>query len=119
VFGNTAPEGAKLPCLVFTKTSHDVAHHISGASDHAYTRYQIDCYDDTYSSAVDLALQVRNAIDGYIGTVTVDGESTRVCVTHESEVDLTEEPDDGRPMMVQRIMQTYRVSHSIALPVRA
>lgn len=66
------PQNAAFPAITFQKVSGSRSHSQSGPSNLAHPRFQISCWakgDTAYPDAKGLAAQVRQAIDGFKGTM--------------------------------------------------
>ena len=62
-------EGSDLPALVYQQISGQPTHDVTGPIGYVPARYQITCWAATYLEACDLAEAVRDAVDGYSGTI--------------------------------------------------
>ncbi len=69
IFPNRLPQGIVKPSIVYTLISDAGDYHMQGASGLAHPRYQIDAWAQTVDLAASLALAIKNAIDGYRGTM--------------------------------------------------
>lgn len=70
------PQTPTLPAITFQRVDGPREHHFEGASGIAHPRIQIDTYARTYPEVVELAKQVRIALDGFdgaVGTVNIKG----------------------------------------------
>ena len=64
------PQGATLPALAYQLISNARPHDITaGPTGHAFPRFQITSYAESYSAAKSLAAAVRSALDGYRGAM--------------------------------------------------
>lgn len=63
------PQGETGASIVMTRISSVGDHHNEGATLLARVRYQIDCYALTFGGSADLALAVKESLDGYRGTM--------------------------------------------------
>lgn len=104
------PQNVTLPAVSYSVVVAPGDHHGTAASGYVSAIYRIDCWATTFAAARELAQAVREAIDGYRGTVTPAGsplvEVTIGAILLESERDLYE--DESR---VYRRSQTYRVNY--------
>lgn len=74
IFPMRLPEGVDLPAITYERVSGPRMRSHSGPSGTANPRYQFRCWGDPYSSAKDVADQLRIALDGFsgdMGTVAV------------------------------------------------
>lgn len=63
------PQTPTYPAIVYSRVSGQRAHSLSGASNIASPRVQVDAFATTYSGAKDLAAKIRAALNGFRGTV--------------------------------------------------
>ena len=77
-----ATEGIETPYIVVTTISRGRHHHMGGPSRLVESRIQVDMFADTRRSCDLLADAVRQALDGYTGTVSVEGESLTLQQCH-------------------------------------
>ncbi len=88
----TIPQAPTYPLILYTKISGDRDHHLRGPSGHAHPRFQIEAWAETYTAAKSLADAIREALDGYSGTVL--GTKIGSCLidserdTYESEIEV-------------------------------
>lgn len=98
------PQGFALPAVSYQRVSADRRHTITdGPTGWAWTRFQVDCWANTYTSVRDLAEAVRQALDGYKGDI--GGENHVGGIYIEGERDLFEED-----------LEIYRVSLDFLIP---
>lgn len=64
VYPLVLPEGCARPAIVIQKISTDGFNSLDGANDLEYPRFQFSCYGESYSSAVSVALQLKEAVKG-------------------------------------------------------
>jgi Protein of unknown function (DUF3168) len=72
IYPNTLPQGVTLPAIRYFKVSDPGEPTMTGPSNLAHPRYQIDCVadgDNAYLAAQQLATQVITALDGYSGAM--------------------------------------------------
>ncbi len=99
------PQGYTLPAVSFQRVSTNRDHVIDdGPIGWAWARFQFDLWSETYTDVRDLSNAVRQALDGYngtLGTITVPG------IFIESERDLFDETTE-----FYRVTQDYLVPYS-------
>ena len=113
VFACQLPETATFPCLTIQLAgSHrdETLLNPSGIVTHVY---QIDSWAKDHSVTVELAEAVRNALQGYIGTMG----DTEICyVSLINEESRTEAPTDASDNWIFRKFQQYKIKHQESLP---
>jgi hypothetical protein len=74
---NRIPQGTVIPCLTFQRisTPRVLSHDTSGMTGTAYPRFHFDSWAISYASAKAINDQVRAALNGYKGTITVGADS--------------------------------------------
>jgi hypothetical protein len=65
-----APASATKPYATFGKIGGFRHHHLGGSAGLVEARFQFDCYAGSAKAAEGLADAVRDALDGYIGTIS-------------------------------------------------
>lgn len=109
VFAMRAPQNLAPPFIVFQSTNTAEWRSLNGPSGIAQTTIQIDCYDEKYYDAKELAEQVRNALDGFSGDVVYASETTSFGgISFDSGFDVLDETDD--PTLF-RSSASYLVTH--------
>lgn len=91
IYPLTMPQGGEYPAVTTQRIDGPRVRSLSGPSNLAHPRFQIDCWATTYASVKAAAQAVRQRLDGYrglMGTTTVGG------VSLESDTD-DFEPDTG------------------------
>ena len=69
IYPLVAPVGAELPAITYQRISGVRMETLQGPTGLAAPRFQFSCLANTYSQAKSLANAVRQALDGYSGTV--------------------------------------------------
>ena len=67
IYPRVLPQGVRDPAIVYNRVSMLGDHHMLGASGLVEVRMQIDAWADTADDAYDLAVAVKERIDGYRG----------------------------------------------------
>ena len=70
IYPIVAPAGVDLPAIVYQRISGPRAETMAGPSGLAWPRFQFGCIGGSFSEAVSVADAVRQALDGYRGTVS-------------------------------------------------
>ena len=79
-FEGGIPQGETLPCVTFNRisTPRIHTHDTSGSTGLAHPRFQFDAWATTYASAKAITDQVRAALNGYKGTITVGASTVKI-----------------------------------------
>src|SRR3954469_6412299 len=92
VYALRAPQDVVSPFVVFQRIESGRWRSINGPSGMAQATMQVDVYDDDYYGAKDLAAQIEETLDGYRGTVSYTGGSTRIAgISLDSDSDLLDQ----------------------------
>ena len=99
------PQNAKKPYITYNQNSADHVHHLGGPSGGA--KYQIDvhAFADSDTAMRSLGVAIRKALDGYLGTVTVGGDSVIIEQSFlKAEMDDTVDAQDGsdKPIFIRQ-----------------
>lgn len=98
------PQNPTWPLMVYGKITGVREHSLQGPTGMATPRYQIEAWAETYSGAKSLAKAMREALDGYRGTVgTVRIGSFLI----QSERDIYEDA-----VGCYRVIQDYYIIHN-------
>jgi hypothetical protein len=103
----TLPQAWASPALRYQRVSALRAREVGGPTGRAYPTFQIDAFArGSYADARALADDVRQAIDGYVGTTSgvVFG-----AIVLESDQDMLEAVEDED---VYRITMDFRITHA-------
>ena len=84
----TLPQDPIYPLILFSKVTGMRDHHLQGPSGLAHPRFQVEAWATTYDAAKTLANAIREALDGYKGTV---GTVVIGSILIESERDVYED----------------------------
>lgn len=57
-----------MPCMQYRKISAVREHDLTGSRNTSWSRYQFDCFGDTYAQAKQVSDALRVAFDGYISS---------------------------------------------------
>jgi len=97
------PQGWTLPAITYQRVSGVREHNLSGPSGRARPRFQIDCWDDDYLDAKDLANKVRLCLDGFKGDINTESDVGGIIL--EADRDIWEES-----------INVYRISMDFIIP---
>lgn len=78
IYPALAPQGADLPHVVYQLVSGGHRHTLGGGAGHAAPRFQVTCWAATYTAAAELGELARLRLQGYSGTITVDGDDYEI-----------------------------------------
>lgn len=117
IYPLAAKQGASVPYVVYSQTGNRHVHHFGGAAGLAAPRFQISCWDDDYIGARALAEQVRDAMDGYRGTMGGGGNTANVrgCFL-EFDIDVYEPPTDAQKFGMYGVHMEFEIWHVESLP---
>jgi len=97
------PQGPTYPLIVYTKITGIRDHVLKGSTGHAHPRFQIEAWAKTYAEVKALAVAIREALDGFSGTV--EGVHIGSCLI-ETERDIYE-----TEIEVYRVVQDWMIWH--------
>jgi hypothetical protein len=69
LFPNKIPQGQPLPAAEYQQDGGKREHTMAGADGLVDSEYFITCYAESYSKAKELAMAIRQRMDGFSGTV--------------------------------------------------
>jgi hypothetical protein len=97
VFEGGIPQGETLPCVTYNRisTPRYNTHDTSGATGLASPRFQFDAWAATYTSARAISDQIRSALNGYKGAVTVGTGSITIQAALVEDERVNHSPDTG------------------------
>ena len=112
-----ASQDAALPYMVYQRISTPSGHHMSAASNAQEIRVQTTVWAKTVGGAQEGATAVRNALDGFGGTVTYDGNALSVTsIRLDDQDDTPEPPTDGSANAPAGITQDWLVWYAQTTP---
>lgn len=117
IFPAIAPTSAAVPRITYHRIANSHVHHMGGASGLTATTMQIDCWDDDYLGANALGETVRDALDGYRGTMGTGGQTSAVQATFLNG-DRTDffPPTDASQIGFHRVMMEFVFWHTETVP---
>jgi len=102
MYPDDLPQDNTLPCIVYRVISKVPEHDLSGASPLTRYRFQLDSYAATRIGADALAEAVRNAADGYRGTMGSEFAQTTHLDNERSDIDAAiDATDQSRYITIQ------------------
>lgn len=105
VYPVLAPQSATLPFITYQRVGGETLNHMTGTTGDDHGIYQVDIWAASYSSAKSVALKVRNRLNGW----SQSSSPTIAPITHLSEQDQLESPDDGGDVPLYRVIQEYSI----------
>jgi hypothetical protein len=117
IYPHMAVQSAALPYIAYMRISGTHEHHMDSASGLARARVQIDCLAATYDGAKTLADKVRLALDGFVGDVTIAGQTLTLqdCFLSEHR-DGYDTPVNGKDTGIPRVMMDFSVWYEEVIP---
>ena len=108
-FLNRIPQGSVIPCLTFQRisTSRVITHDTKGLTGLAYPRFQFDSWAISYASAKAICDQVRAALNGYRGMITVGADSVTIYAALVEDERYNPDLDAG----LHRLSSDYVIYH--------
>lgn len=62
IFLYQAPQGVQMPCITFFQVAGEINSTLSGPSNLANERWQVDCWADRYADSIALSAAVKTAM---------------------------------------------------------
>ena len=107
-----APDNHADDFIIFQRIDGERTRSISGPTNLADVRIQIDCYSKSYYTAKGMAVEAEAALDGFQGAVVVNedtSESVRIwSVSLQNEADSVEQTEE--PVLYRNI-STYLITY--------
>lgn len=99
VYALRAPQNSPDPFVIFQRLESERWRSINNPSGIAQATLQVDAYAQKYYDAKDVAAQIESILDGYRGTVTLDGDSPQQTVriagiSLQSDSDMIDQTDE-------------------------
>ena len=112
------PPDATLPFGTIQQVSRREAPSLTSSTNIAWTIVQVDWYARHVADSETLAEAARLELDGFRGTVTVDGNALVIQnSTLENQIsDIDAELGEAKEERYSRITQEFEVAHEIAVP---
>lgn len=106
-----APQKAVYPLAIMNRISSDYDEDMDGASDDVQaTNIQLDVFAEEYAECKAVAAALREALNGFSGTVTVGGSSIEIRrIRLTGEQDGFDNPTNGKADGIGRVIQDYEV----------
>lgn len=107
------PESGTYPALVYSLVPSSYQHRLSGSNGIAEARFQFDALTTSLSESDALIEAVRQALQGYQGTLDQDECISSVLNTVQ---DLTQTPVDGSDNRIYRKMADFTLRIRVSIP---
>jgi len=114
IFPNVAKQGTAFPFLVYQTTSVEPTNTKDGVSPMDTNSFEVLCFADNYSTAVDLAQKVRIALDRKKGTYPATTGIKIQSIKFNSVDEEFEIEGDGRGIYVQTLTFDLRQVDPVA-----
>jgi len=114
IFPNVAKQGTAFPFLVYQTTSVEPTNTKDGVSPMDTNSFEVLCFADNYSTAVDLAQKVRIALDRKNGTYPATTGIKIQSIKFNSVDEEFEIEGDGRGIYVQTLTFDLRQVDPVA-----
>jgi hypothetical protein len=111
-----APQTPPLPFIVTKRISRSHFHHMGAAGGLAIARVQVTSYAKSEGEVETLADAIREALDGYRGTVTNTDSLTIKMLHLDNDLDTMILPWGGLNRGYPAIVQDYKVGHAESVP---
>lgn len=115
IYIEVADSGATVPYITIAQISTDHEHHMGGASGLAQARMQIDVWADSETNRNTVSEALRDAFDGYSGTMGDDSVNVRSVFLAE-EAETYEPPTDGSQQGVYRNRMDFTIWYVESVP---
>lgn len=115
VFAQIAKKSASLPYITFNTITERHEHHLAGAAGLAEATIQIDVWSATLAKRDSTANAVRNALDGFTGSMGSELLKVRNCVL-QNRANFMEPEGKGREKPIFRASMDFSIWHVEALP---
>lgn len=107
------PQDGALAAITLQRISEDHVHNLEGGAGLARPRIQVDCWSSKYSEAQSLGEAVREALQGFTGTV--DSVTIHSCLL-DNRADLFEPPKDGSDKGIYHIALDFQLIYGESIP---
>lgn len=111
-----AEQNDALPYIVVHNIDAIHEHHMASASGFIQGRFQFDCYGESPISAMNVAEQLRQSLDGFRGTMGDVFVSS--CLLDAERDDITQ-PIEGAHTGIYSVQQDYMIGWSVSVPTFA
>lgn len=113
----TASMGDPKPFCIYNRVGYQPDHHLRGKnSGRALVRVQLDWFAASYTQVMNLGTATRAALDGFAGTVVVDGMPVVLhTLWQEDERDEYVPPTDASDIGIYRLSMDFACSATVAI----
>ena len=120
VYRDVAPQEGDLPIIVYTVVDDVPFNHLQAQADEAIARVRCDAYAVKHDGARALADAVREATNGFRGTVTTsDGSLSVTLLQMDASSDGYIEPATAQEIGIYMVRMDFRVGHAESVPTFA
>lgn len=117
LYPSVGPQKGGFPFGVYSRLVSPYSHHMGGSSQLMTCVIQCDWYARTYGEAKELAELARMAVDGFKGTVTIDGDSIVIQKFHlTQDADVYIQPESGSEDGIFGVSQQYEIGVTLQAP---
>lgn len=117
IYPVVGPRLATLPYIIYQRISQTHEHHTTAAAGLTTPRWQITCVASSASGAAALGEAVREALDGFRGTMGSGGNTASVRMCHlDNEIEGFEDKDDASPVELHTVILDYMIAHTESVP---
>ena len=98
--------GSAFPAVTFERIETTTENHSTGATVTEHCRVEVDSWAEDMDTCRTVADAVKTALSGWSNT----GGTPSISMSHiQSDIDMTEEPNDGTDVLLHRISQDYEL----------
>lgn len=109
VYWQAAPQATAFPYITFFLVSEEREHDVAGQCGVVFAFYQVDCWHEGSADIHAIADAVRNAVDGYTGTMgSTTVQYSKLINRHE----FIDSPQFGKEAVEDRVMLEVEI-HSV------
>lgn len=109
---------ATLPYIIFQEITPETWHHMTAAAGLKPSRWEMTFVASSASGAAALGEAVREALDGFQGTMGSGGNTASVSMCHRfgGPREDYEDKDDASPVELYTVIQAYNITHTESVP---
>ena len=107
------PEDGTYPCIVYQRISSTPRRHLTANSGLATDRFQFTCWASTAKAARELAEQIRQGLDNYVGSST---GTTITSIQHANGTDIGSDSADHEGIRYYGTRMDFMVTYQETIP---
>lgn len=115
IYPEVAPDKAPYPFITYTIISESHDHAMSGATGLAQVTVQLDVWTSTFADRVSVSEAIRNALDGFRGSMGAENLEVRNCF-FSSRSTSTERELEGKGQPIHRATLDFSIWHVESVP---